>query len=570
MRRLSFIRCGDVAGPADYGRQGGLTVTSIPLLTRRLFTLSAACSIALPAPVLAAGNEAVVVEIDNGKICGLRENGAIKFKGIPYAADTGGRNRFMAPQPVENWSGVRGALAYGDRCPQIRGRARDEEPSEIGYSENCCVLNVYAPDRATNVRRPVLVYFHGGGFSSGSGDSQGNEGSNLAVFGDLVVVTLNHRLNVFGYTPLGLIDPAFADAGNVGQLDLIAALDWVKRNIAVFGGDPAQITISGQSGGGSKVTALQVMPGATGLYRHTINMSGSSIFGMAEASERDAIVRDFLQRLGVAAGEVRKLQDVPAAKLLAAHNEAVAAVGAYDYRPVIDHRHIFHGPMSPEGLAMQAAVPGIISWTATEATAFISGGAERFEVTQAQVKARIAGQYGLDAAAVDDVWNGYHLDDPDRTPWQTLAAVGTDALCKTSMRKSAEARAAVGQQPVYVSEFTWPSRAQGGLLGSPHAMDIPFAFGNIGHDGNTEGSGPEAAEVSRNQMSIFAAFIRDGTPNNARIPRWTPYEKTHRETMVIAERCSLVSDYRSGDRRTADTLPVLDTAQVIAGPLFRG
>ena len=540
-----------------------------PDMTRRSFALMATGALMIPASVRAAEAEPVIAEIDSGKLRGMRQSGATKFKGIPYAADTGGSNRFMAPRPVANWTGVRDALAFGDRAPQGRMSTPTAGAPGAAYSENCCVLNVYTSGLDPNARRPVLVYFHGGGFHSGSGDGASIEGSNLALFGDLIVVTVNHRLNVLGYTPLGVIDPDFADAANVGQLDQIAALQWVKRNIVGFGGDPSRITIAGQSGGGSKVTALQVMPGAKDLFHRTINMSGSSVFGMESATDREPIVRDFLKRLNVAPGAVRRLQEAPYEQLLAAHNAATTEARTYDYRPVIDTRHIFHGPMSAEGLAMQAAVPGIMSWTDTEASVFISGGAERFEATEDEVKARIAGQFHLDAAGAQAVWDGYHLDQPDRSPWRTQAAVATDALSKTPMRKSAEARASLGGQPVYVSEFTWPSRAEGGLLGAPHGIDIPFAFGNIGNDRNTAGAGPDATETSKNQMSIFSAFIRDGDPNNSRIPTWTPYDAARRSTMEINARCELVPDYRSGDRRTADTLPAQDTSELMAGPLFR-
>jgi para-nitrobenzyl esterase len=529
----------------------------------------AASSVILPTFARGAHREPVLVETEGGRLRGLRHNGAVSFKGVPYAADTGGPNRFMAPQPVQPWTGVRDAQRFGDRSPQARMEA-PSGPAPVTYSENCCVLNVYAPDLDRGADRPVLVYFHGGGFHSGSGDGPSIEGSNLALFGDLVVVTVNHRLNVFGYVPLGLVDPDFADAANAGQLDQIAALEWVQRNIGAFGGDPTRVTIAGQSGGGSKVTALQVMPGATGLFHRTINMSGSSVFGMERAIEREPIIRDFMRRLEIAPGDVRRLQQIRADQLIAAHNAATTAAGVYDYRPVVDGHHILSGPMSADGLAMQAAVPGIMSWTATEASVFIAGGAERFQVTEDAVKARVAGQFDLNASQAQSVWDGYQLDEPDRSPWMTLAAVATDALSKTPMRKSAEARAALGHQPVYVSEFTWASLAEGGQLGAPHGIDIPFAFGNLGQDRNTQGAGADAEEASRNQMAIFSAFIRDGDPNNARIPTWTPYDTARRPTMVINARCELVPDYRSGDRRTADTLPMQDTSQLMAGPLFRG
>lgn len=535
-------------------------------LTRRALAASA-FALAAPTTLSAADAEAVTVEIESGKLRGLRARGGVSFKGVPYAADTGGQNRFLAPQPVARWAGVRDALQFGDRAPQ--GRTAPNAPPQPGaasYSENCCVLNVYTPDLNPNAHRPVLVYFHGGGFRSGAGDGANIDGSALAALGDLVVVTINHRLNVLGYTPLGLIDPDFADAGNVGQLDLIAALQWVRRNIGAFGGSASRVTIAGQSGGGSKITGLLLMPGAAGLFHRTINMSGSSAFGMKPAADREPVIRDFLRRLGVGPNEVRKLQDLPVDQLQAAHNAAVDAAGADDYRPVIDGRHIFHAPLSPQGLTLQAAMPGIMSWTSHEASGFIGGGPERFHATEQQVKARIAAQFGLDAARAAAVLDGYRQDDPTRTPWDVLVAVGSDALVKTPMRKVSEAKAALRQAPVYVSEFAFPSTAEGGRLGAPHGFDIAFAFGNVG-EGAT--AGREAAETSRNQAAIFASFIRTGDPNNPRIPFWLPYEAATRPTLVINPRCRLAPDYRSGDRRIADTLPMQDAFKVTSGALLR-
>jgi para-nitrobenzyl esterase len=241
-------------------------------------------SLGLPAMLTngrAIAAESMTVETADGKLRGVREGGVVSFKGVPYAAPTGGRNRLDAPQPAAPWTGVRDALHFGDRCPQERETFGDApilswyaqtEP----FSESCCVLNVFTPGLDA-AKRPVMVYIHGGGYFTGGGGGAVLDGSNLAGFGNVVVVTVNHRLSVFGYTNLGHLDPDhFGDAANAGQLDLIAALSRVKRNIAAFGGDPDSVTLFGQSGGGSKIMVLMAMPGAKGLFHRAINMSGTS------------------------------------------------------------------------------------------------------------------------------------------------------------------------------------------------------------------------------------------------------------------------------------------------------
>ena len=236
--------------------------------------------------------QAVTVEVENGRLQGLRENDAVSFRGIPYGADTGGRNRFMAPRPVASWAGVRDALEFGDRSPQGTGA----EPVQPRQSENCLVLNVYAPDVNQNARRPVMVWIHGGGFRSGSGNV---DGRNLARSGDAVVVTINHRLSAFGYSPLGYLNPDFADAGNAGQLDLLAALRWIKANIHVFGGNPDNVTPFGVSGGGSKIQTLMIMPAADGMFHRAINQSGTTFYGMRPAAAWEPLMDEWLKVLGV-------------------------------------------------------------------------------------------------------------------------------------------------------------------------------------------------------------------------------------------------------------------------------
>jgi len=530
-------------------------------LNRREFVTTATLSLAWPAVFTcrARAAEPVIVEIENGRLQGVLDSGAVSFKGIPYAADTGGKNRFMAPQPVADWTGVREAIRYGDRCIQPGGGASvTADASRPSFSENCCVLNVYAPAGDANARRPVMLYIHGGGFRGGSGDI---DGSNLARFGDVVVVTVNHRLNVFGYVHLGFLDPAFADAGNAGQLDLIAALGWVTRNIRAFGGNPDRVTVFGQSGGGSKIVTLGVMPRAKGLFHRAINMSGSSGFGISGAENRESVTNEFLKVLGIGKADLRRLQEVPADRLLAAHTTAVATLGVDDYRAVVDGRLVAHGPLTREGLAMQESMPLMATMTAHEGTLFLAEPRD-VRISADAVKARLKAHYKLDDSKVAAVMEGFRQDDPNRTPWDVLVAASSEALVRHPMRHYAELRAGLRQAPVYLLDFNWLSPSADPIRGIAHGADIPFAFGRPTTDPDLE--------VARSQMSAFAAFARTGDPNNPRIPEWRPYDTARRTTMVIGRPCRAVDDWRGGDRRTSAMLPLQTTFEARSGPLFQG
>ncbi len=358
----------------------------------------------------------------------------------------------MAPKPVANWTGVRDATHYGERCPQPTPQMMSAwawYPSTEGkLGENCCVLNVFTPDLDANARRPVMFYIHGGGFSRNSGQGVFLDGTNLAKFGNAVVITLNHRLNVFGYMNLGFLDPQFADAASAGQLDLIVALNWVKNNVHVFGGDPGNVTVFGQSGGGSKINTLMVMPAAKGLFHRAINMSGSSSFKFSPASSTEPIANQLLKTLGIDKSNVRKIQDVPADQLLAAHGASLRELKAEDAGPVIDGRHIMVGPLTPEGLAMHASIPLIFGMTESEARWFMRD-LRNFKVNEQQVKARIKGQFGFDDAKTEAVMAAFRKDEPGRSAADVLMAVATEGLVRMHMLRSSrchfviEARAAL-------------------------------------------------------------------------------------------------------------------------------
>ncbi|HSV82023.1 MAG TPA: carboxylesterase family protein, partial [Ramlibacter sp.] len=373
-------------------------MSSLFQANRRRFLATATGAVAAPM-LLAAGTAGaatapapVMVDIDSGKLRGLRTDGAVSFKGVPYAAGTGGAHRFLAPRPVPPWTGVRDAFEVGDRSPQSV-ETMSQVPvfswygQKSGFSENCCVLNVYTPDLDRNARRPVLFYIHGGGYVGGGGAGPALDGSNLAKFGDVVVVTVNHRLNVFGYTNLSHLDAErFGDAANAGQLDLVSALNWVKRNISAFGGDPGNVTLFGQSGGGNKIMVLLTMPAARGLFQRAINMSGVTGLQVVRPAATEPYVNELLKALGIDKGNLRKLQEVPVEALLKARAAAMAAARSDGAQPVVDGRHVLASPMTPEGLAMHASVPLMIGVTDTEATLFLRSDMRNFQVTDRQLK----------------------------------------------------------------------------------------------------------------------------------------------------------------------------------------
>ena len=498
--------------------------------------------------------EPLTVEIENGKLRGMRENGAVSFKGVPYAADTSGSNRFMAPRPVASWAGVRDALHLGDRCAQERETFADT-PAFSWYgqtepqSENCCVLNVFTPGLEPNARRPVMFYIHGGGYITGGGGGAILEGTHLCKFGDVVVVTVNHRLSVFGYTNLSHLDAdSFGDAANAGQLDLIAALTWVKKNISAFGGDPDNVTLFGQSGGGSKITVLMGMPGAKGLFHRAINMSGVSGLNVAEAASTQPYVDEMLNALGIGKDKLRRLQELPVDALLKARASAVATTRSEGARPVLDGRRVPTMALTPQGLALHASVPLMIGTADTEATFYLRTDVRNFHLTANQVKARIRAQFGMDDAQAAALMAAYREDEPNRTPEEVLMALASDTMFRVPLIRAAETKANARQAPVYLYNFVWKAPVEGGIWRSPHTIDIPFAFGNTGKSHSLTGTGPEQLEVSRHLMAAFVAFARTGNPNNPRMPQWKPYDTTTRATMTIDVECRAVDDFHGADR----------------------
>jgi len=490
-----------------------------------------------------------VVEIASGKLRGAVAGGIHAFKGIPYGAATGGANRFRPPQPVAPWAGTRDALDYRGRAPQSPAQAkrRSEMDGILGpldttpETEDCLSLNVWTP--GLDGKRPVMVWLHGGAFAYGSGNRAVTEGANLARRGDVVVVSVNHRLNICGYLHLEDIGGArFAGSGNAGSLDMIAALEWVRDNIARFGGDPACVTIFGESGGGGKVSALLVMPAAKGLFHRAAIQSGAAV-RFTTRERANALADAVAKRLG----GVDKLADVPLAALLGAIIPASKAAGArayplldrYDFGPVVDGMVVAQHPAEPSTSPLGDAVPLMIGGTAREASLFLDDDAVWHRtLTEEQLRERVAAVAGPDTAAALAL---YSERMPGTSPADRLIAALTGSNFSVRTWLYAERRAARGGAPIYHYSLEWASPFAGGRMGAHHAMDLPFVFDTTEVPLSTKGA-DGAPELAAAMSASWAAFARTGSPANPAIPAWPAYTPATRATMLFDARCRAVDD----------------------------
>ncbi|MGE5526615.1 MAG: carboxylesterase/lipase family protein [Rhodospirillaceae bacterium] len=504
-------------------------------------------------------NREPVVETASGKVRGTLHEGVYSFKGIPYGTGTSGAGRFQPARAI-TWAGVRDALDYGPRAPQ------NERPSSMPhlawirdtrpYSEDCLVLNVFTPAIGDAGKRPVMVYIHGGGFATGASSAAGLDGSNLARHGDVVLVSLNHRLNLFGHLYLGGAGSRYADSGNVGMLDVVAALRWVRTNIARFGGDPSNVTIFGQSGGASKVAVLMAMPDARGLFHKAIVQSASSLLTMAtpEAAQRNTYY--FLRQLGLDETKIDVLHTLPTETLLKAMPAAVKAAGSIDnYRPVVDGRALTAHPFEPTAPRLSADVPMIIGWCETEARFAFSQAPQNLKLDMDQVRARVARFVGIPESEAQKLIQTYRKHRPNDTPGDLFALIHGDHMYRRSVTRAAELKAAEGRAPAYLYLFNWKTPVLDGMLRTPHTICIPFAFGNVDIASGITGNGADRYRVQEQVMGAWVAFARTGNPNHAKLPTWKPYSATERPTMVFDTESRLVNDPAREERLAFASYP---------------
>jgi para-nitrobenzyl esterase len=426
-----------------------------------------------------------VVEITSGKIRGAVAGGIHAFKGIPYGAPTGGVNRFLSPQPVTAWGGVRDALAYHGKAPQspAQVKRRAEMDSILGpldtspETEDCLTLNIWTPGLDT-AKRPVMVWLHGGAFAYGSGNRAVTDGANLARRGDVVVVSVNHRLNICGYLHLEDIGgERFAGSGNAGSLDMVAALEWVRDNIAAFGGDAGNVTIFGESGGGGKVSALLVMPAAKGLFHRAVIQSGAAV-RFTTRERANALAAAVVKQLG----GIEKLAEVTLSALLGAIIPASKAAGPrpfplldrYDFGPVVAGKVVAQHPCEPTTSPLGDSIPLMIGGTAREASLFLDDDAVWHRtLTEDQLRERVAAIAGPETDAALRLYRDLL---PGTKPGDRLIAALTGSNFTVRTWLYADRRAARGGAPVYHYSLNWPSPFAGGRMGAHHAMDLPFVF----------------------------------------------------------------------------------------------
>jgi para-nitrobenzyl esterase len=498
-----------------------------------------------------------------GKLRGVDNNGIKVFKGIPYGASTAGANRFMPPAEPADWSGVRDALAYGHSAPQHDPATPPPPPDDLSISghnlpaegEDCLVLNIWTPAVASTAesgrKRPVMFWCHGGGFVTGSGSSPDNDGTNLARRGDVVVVTINHRLNVLGFANLSAFSDDFAASGDAGMLDIVQALKWVRANISQFGGDPNTVTIFGQSGGGRKVETLLAMPSAKGLFHRAIVESGAAV----KVVDRDRAGRnadELLVKLGVDRKNVREIQKLPVEKVMAAYFAVLKDHPSDDanllgFVPSVDGKILPQHPFYPKASTVSANVPVMIGHTRTEQTLFSINDPAAFSLNDADMRVRIKEILGDKSDAMIELYRRINLG---ATPSDIFFLIASDYRYGAPTMIAAERRAALGTAPVYLYYFTWETPVLGGRLKSPHTMEIPFAFDNVKISERMTGGGADAMALADKVSDAWIAFARSGDPNTPKLPHWPAYDAKDRATMVINNVSKVVND-PLGEQRIA-------------------
>lgn len=503
-----------------------------------------------------AGNAGPVVETTAGRIHGTLVDDIHVFKGVPYGAPTGGANRFMPAKKPVPWTGVKDTLDYGFSSPQRnpaakRGGALAGAASLIGdlsglpESEDCLVLNIWTPAVNSGGKRPVMFWCHGGGFSAGSGSSPGYDGTNLCKRGDVVVVAINHRLNAVGFTHLGdIAGEDFAQSGNVGMLDVVHALQWVRDNIAQFGGDPDTVTAFGESGGGRKVSVLQAMPAAQGLYHRAIVQSGPGIRMMQREAANKA-TQLLLAELGLDKSKARELQHVPIDKLMAAYHkvsnsrEANAGSATGSFAPFVDGKVLPAHPFDPVAPAISADIPLMIGSNRTEATLFNVSDPTAFKLDEAGMKQRVQRLLREDSDAVIVAYRQAH---PTATASDIFFLIQTDQRYGVPTKVLAARKAALGRGLCYVYRFDWETPVMDGRLKTPHALEIAFAFDNTQRSARFTGGGADAAALADKVSDAWIAFARTGNPNVAKLPKWPAYNASDRPTMLFKNESKVAND----------------------------
>ncbi|MGZ3297366.1 MAG: carboxylesterase/lipase family protein, partial [Asticcacaulis sp.] len=497
-----------------------------------------------------------------GKVRGYVDDGVFTFKGIPYADDTSGENRWLPAKPPKPWEDPYPALAYGANCPQNLHNFRAIEHTFLqqwtdGFvGEDMLKLNIWTPSLSGN--RPVMVYFHGGGFSFGSSyELAAHDGARMARVHDVVQVSVNHRLNVLGFLDLTEVGgSAYEDSVNVSMTDLVASLQWVRENIQNFGGNPDNILIYGQSGGGSKVTTLLGMPSAKGMIHRGIVQSGGG-GNIPSADQSREFAREVVKQLGIAPNDISALQKMEWAKLYAAGNHAAEKINGpasfgplgfagpqpatprVGWSPTLDGRLITVRSYQDAAPEASRDVPVIIGNVSEEGTSYSQN------PTEAQWREKLAASLGAAKAnALVDAMKAAHPEKAIRTLSYGLGGLAMRNRVQTMVKLKYDQKAA----PVYQYHFQWQSPQLDGVAGAWHTADLAFCFDNTRLCAQGTGDTPQARALATRMAGAWAAFARTGNPSQPGL-QWTPSDPVNCQTMVFDNRCRMENDPEAAVRR---------------------
>lgn len=499
--------------------------------------------------LLFVGDNIAVANTQYGKVRGFVLRGINQFLGIPYGADTSGKNRFMPPVKPEPWTDIKPTVWWGNTAPQImEKRYSNVYASFVDHwnyddvSEDCLKLNVWTPALDSG-KRPVVVWLHGGGFTNGNAIEQdGYHGENLSRLGDIVFCSINHRLGPFGYSHLKAAG-GHPHSGNVGNLDMVAALEWVKNNIANFGGDPNNVTIIGQSGGGAKVTSLMNMPAAKGLFHKAVALSGTSLTGVnKEYAEKLGL--KVMEEAGLKPGEIEKLQQIPWREYIDITTRAVEKfaeeakkmnISRGGFSPVADGVTMNDQPFFSDPNHFSADIPLIINTTFHESSPSRTD-AKLEEISLVEVAEKIKPRFGADSAKIVEA---YSQNFPKAKPVEVWAMILSN---RKGAIAAADAKVSQRKAPVYVSWFGWQPPLFDGRMRAFHCDDICFWFYNTDLMLTHTGGGKRPRALSTKMAKSFLSFIKTGNPNGGGLPAWKPYTKENGETMILDDTCQLVNN----------------------------
>jgi len=513
--------------------------------------------------LIVGSNENAVVETTAGKVRGFTRNGIQTFLGIPYAGSTEGKGRYQPPAKVTPWTGLRSSMQYGFVSPQEAraGWADDEVAWMFDWDdgrpgEDCLRVNIWSPGN-DNKKRPVMVWLHGGGFSAGSGQElKSYYGENLSRRGDVVVVSLNHRLGVLGYLNLAEIGGAkYADSANLGMLDIVAALEWVRDNIANFGGDPGNAMIFGQSGGGGKVNTLMAMPAAKGLF-HRAAVESGSLLNASSADDAAKLGAAVLQQLGISASEIDKIQDVPVDKLIAAGAAGVKSLappfqpgGTFrlpriGWQPTVDGKNLPTQPYDPVAPAMSAQIPLLVGTVLNEFSTALYD-TKLSTLTNDELKQRVAAQYKDKADSIIQAFRAAH---PSDAPGDLMSRISAAPVRQGAITQATR-QGALGGAPVYTYWFCWKTPVLDGRPGAFHCSELSFVFDNTDRCAPMTGGGPGPRALAAKVSEAWINFARRGDPNHPGLPKWPAFTSSEKAVMIFDTKCEAKNDPDHDERQ---------------------